>query len=502
MLWGSRSPEQAQASLRRELSNIRIALNRGDRPLLHSEHGRVTLDLERIALDWGQEEDAGQFLEGLDLAGEEGFEDWLREQRQKRFRGVEEAPETPRANPPPSSGDSFLRQSAIAVLPFSNLTGDTRLDYLVEGIAEDLIDYLSRQRWIPIIARTTSFSYSSETKTLQEIGQELGARYIVEGRLRGGDGRLGLAATISDAGGGRVLWSRRTDLSADSLAEINTLLTELAGGLCAQFDNAEMIRAVAQPEADLAVSDLLWRARWHHNQYTRADSIIAEELFEQALAKAPHAPEAIIQYGLFKQRQIWLHRGSREEIQDLRRLAHRAISADYTDGRGYMLAGIADLWMRDAPQAIRLFEQAISLNPSLAYAYGQLGAAHYLSGAPDLALAALNRALRLDVGEIYGFYIQTEIAIAKAMLERWQEAIYAADCAISRRPAYWYAHIVKIHALMGAGNRRSAQAARRALLAACHFDASFIDWVPFVDRTWNARLKSSFAAADEKEGGQ
>ena len=381
----------------------------------------------------------------------------------------------------------------MAVLPFANLTGNPEFNYKVEAIAEDLIDLLARQRWIPVIARSTSSSYSSERQTLQEIGRELGARFIVEGRLRGAGESFGLAASISSTSSGHTLWSRRTEFPAMSAtADITNFLNEIIGGLSRQLEYFEMRRAMTPSRPQTLASDVVWRARWHHNQFTREDNAIALALFEEAIAKEPHSAEAIIQYGLFKQRQIWLTRGSREEIRDLRRLAQQAIAADYSDGRGYLIAGLADLWMRDITSAITLFEQAITLNPSLAYAYAQLGAAHYLNGDPALALVMLNRSLRLDLGEIYGFYVLTEIAMARAMLGEWDDAIVAADQGIGRRHGYWYAHVIKIYCLVGRGDLANAGLAYRALRDACpDFSPEMIDWLPFVDGHWNIRLRDA-----------
>jgi TolB-like protein len=530
ILWGSRATPQAQASLRKELSNLRGRLNSPAGELLTTDHSRVRLDLGRIDLDLRELESGnappaggvfgwGEFLEGLDIAGEDAFEDWLRQQRASVRGLVTDAPAPGRSSAPAADGPDlsglpqhllsgpesggFLGRPVLAVLPFANLTGDSDNDYLGEGIAEDMIEQLSRLRWLPIIARGASFAFSTERHTLREIGMRLGARYVLEGRLRQAPGGFNLTATAADAETSRVLWARRLEIPASAPAtELGGLVTEIVGALSNQIDDAEMGRAVARSQSDLNVHDLIWRARWHHYQYTVEDSRLAEALIGQALAKEPHSPEAIITLADFRQRQIWMSRGEPGQILELRKLAQRAIAADCQDGRGYMIAGIAELWLRHSRAAITLLEQAIALNPSLAYAYSQLGAAHYLSGEPEAALDMLGRALRLNMSERHLYYLLAEIAMAKAMSGRWDEAVAAADQSIARRPAYWYAHVVKIHALLGRGDRDAAAAAAAALRAVRRdFEPGFIDWVPFVDPGWNARLKASVVAAATPGGG-
>ncbi|HYC96423.1 hypothetical protein [Brevundimonas sp.] len=514
MLWGSREPAQAQASLRRELSNLRGRLDGAKGELLTTGPGRIGLTLDRVDVDLlaappSSSTGSGIFLEGLDISGEEGFEDWLRTQRSahgsgNRPSGVAEppanlgaalAPAGVRSRPPSDNG--FLDRPAVAVLRFENLTGDPGADYLAEGIAEDLIEQLSRLRWAPIIARGASFSYSTQTSTLGEIGSALGARYVVEGRLRGQDNSFGLAASISNAEDGRMLWARRTDFPAGcTTAELGDLVREIVGALSTRIDDAEMARALARPSGDRGVSDLIWRARWHHNQYTPENTRIAEALLNEALEIEPHSPEGIIQLAYFRQRQIWLNRGDTEQILGLRRLAQRAIHADHWDGRGYLFAGIAEVWLRHTRAAIDLLERAISLNPSLAYAYSQLGAAYYLNDEPEKALGMLGQAIRLDMGEQYIYYVLTEIGMARAMLEQWDAAIEAVEQSTVRRPAYWYAGVVKIYAHYRRGDMAAAAAALTALRAAKpSFRPEFIDWLPFVERKWPDRLKTSLSMA-------
>jgi TolB-like protein/Tfp pilus assembly protein PilF len=508
MLWGARGLEQAQASLRRELANLRPLLNPpGAAPLLVTTPEIAGLQLDRLELDLdGPRASLGAdiFLEGIDIPGEEGFEDWLREQRAAlEAKARREGPRRPadgmtglpegilKPHPP---GEGFFGRPFLAVLRFVNLTGDPDNDYLAEGLAEDLIDRLSRLRWIPIIASAASFAHSTETATLHEIGQALGVRYIVEGRLRRRDGAPQLTASVSDAESGRALWTWRADLPADApLRDPDVILTEVVAALASRIDDAEMTRAVSRPAGDPEVNDLIWRARWHHNRYTGDDSRIAEQLLQEALAREPNSPEAIVQLADFRQRQVWLNRAPAEEIVELRQLAQRAITADYLDARGYLIAGLAELWLGHNEAAISLFNQAIGLNPSLAYGYSQIGAALYLSGRPGPALDMLAKALRLNMGEQHAYYVLGEIAMCHAMLGQWDEAIRAADESIVRRPAYWYAHAAKIHALASRGEASAAERAYRVMVQAKRgFRPDFIDWVPFVGEAgtaWRAELK-------------
>src|SRR4029078_9297437 len=142
----------AQGSLRRELTYLREQLNIADRPALICERQSVRLDLSQFDVDALSPKHPGivigEFLEGFDLAGEEGFEDWLREQRTllaarpPAIPGGSEPtmPMTAVSVEAPAPG--FADRPALAILPFANLTDEPANDYLCEGLSEDLIDRL------------------------------------------------------------------------------------------------------------------------------------------------------------------------------------------------------------------------------------------------------------------------------------------------------------------------------------------------------------------------
>lgn len=367
-LWGSRGAEQAQASLRRELSNLRQIVNQSGSDILHADHQRIWLDLAQVQVDLRDLDHAGagEFLEGFDLAQEEGFEDWLRSERQRADlrRDVPRPAPAPEIAPPPAKLDpGFADRPALAVLPFGNGTGDPAHDLLAEGLSEDLIDRLSRLRWLPVIARSSSHAAAADDP--RNAAQALGARYVVEGNLRSG-AVLQLLASLTDMQSGQILWSSRIALpEPGNPAGLEDLLGALAATLDLKVDQREQARALAKPPADLAVSDLIWRGRWHLNRISRHDAAQARECFEQALAREPASPEALIQSTWARLWDLWRTRGEEAEIRAVRQMAQRAIIADYDDARGHMLAGVAESWLRQPLRSEALLRRAIDLNPSL-----------------------------------------------------------------------------------------------------------------------------------------
>ena len=519
-LWGSRATEQAQSSLRRELSNLRAAFGDTDAALIDGTYSRVRLALDLIAVD-ARELEAhlaartgkamvafGEFLEGLDIAGEEGFEDWLRVQRtlihelstQAKREALDlDAPQRLAASLPkdsaPHGAPRFVDRPAIAVLPMENMTGDPALDYLTDGISEDLVDRLSCLRWLPVISRSSSFAFRGTKDSPNAIGRHLGARYIIEGRLRLADGGFTLMTSMADVETGFVLWSQRHQLPEQFSQKF---LIELVGNIVAaldmKIDQEEKTRASGLPETDLGVNQLIWRGRWHLHKFTRKDGVEAERLFDEALAIEPHSAEAKIQQAFAHARSIWAERESVAKMRELRRLTQRAIVADHEDGRSYMYAGMAEMWLRNAKRAGALFDQSVSLSPSLALAHAQRGSLFILTDQAEQALEPLNLALRLGPSDEHTFYVLGELALANFMIGEWQRSIELADQSLSIKASYWHAHCTKINALvLSEAFNDAAEALRELYLAKPDFDESFVDWIPFTAQFWPEVLKQGIA---------
>jgi TolB-like protein len=507
-LWGSREAAQARASLRRELTNLRVALAAGGgSTLISSEHDRVRLDLAQLRIDAREVEPAStegrglaprEFLEGLDVPGEDGFEEWLREQRNALRRADAPAgPLPPRILDLTQPAPGFAGRPALAVLPFRNVTGDVDNDYLAEGLSEDLIDRLCKLRWLPVIARSSSFAVGAGAIDHLAVGAQLGAKYLFEGRLRRSAAGYSLGVDLTDAGSRQALWSKRIDMPSVFSEEAQAqLAADLVGALGAEIDHAEQMSARAKSSADLTVNDLVWRGRWHFNRLTREDADRARALFEQALALDPESLEALVHATWAMERSLWARRASESEILELRRLAQKIINTDDSDSRGYMLAGIAELWLRRPTSAASLLGQAIERNPSLAGAHANLGSTYNLSGAPARALAPLKTALRLSPSDQEVFFVLGEIAMSYSLLGYWVQAVDHAEQSIMRRMAYWYAHVIKINALARSGAPVAASRALADLLAAQpKFTDAYIEWVPFEDRSKAEHFKEGLAIA-------
>ena len=505
MLWSDRGREQASASLRRELSTLRKTLSGLDPELLTASGQAVQLDLEKLQIDARDDaySDAGELLEGLDIRGAEGFEDWLRAERARRDDagsaddGLQGGPTPVTGQAREASQDSFLERPAIAVLRFSTQPASEANEVIADGLAEDFIDRLSQLRWLPVISRNTSFAASEGDEDPRAIGARVGARYLLGGRMTVSGGETALRLTLDDAAEGRTLWTKTIELGENpTQIGFADLTTDIAAAVEIRIDREEQLKALDKDDADLTTAELVWRGRWHLARLTPSSNEEAEACFRAALERQPNLLEARIQLVWLKIRQLWLERGSEADIRDVRRDAQKIILADGEDARGHMLAGIAEVFLRQPLRAERLLKQAIDLNPCLVMAHAQLGGALILRGESGEAERYLRNAIRLSPNDSDMFFVRGELALARLLLDDPQSAFDEAEMSLSMRAGYWIAHCTKIAALLDLGKEADAKRAYCEFKTEQPaFEARQIDWLPAVDPFISDKLKDGLNRA-------
>jgi len=502
-LWGSRGRHQAQQSLRRELATLRKQLG-ADSAIIGSSNSRIWIDPAQIELMRAPDARPASFLREAGMPLEPGLRLWLLSQREAPSianirAGAAIAMAAPEAPAPPSTAATadLFNRPAVAVPPMRNDTGDPALAYVAHGLADSLVDRLTRLRWLPVIALPPTPQLDPDTIGSVFLGGQIGARYIVRGRLFSGGDQLRAHVSLVDADDGLILWSERFDLEADRAGHLLDLAANQIGAqLAGRIEGAEQERVVGHPIADLTIGDLLWRARWHMKQLTPADAQLARKLLADAAARFPTNPVVLVDYGFALAWDIWARRGSADEISEFRAIAQRAQALDTLDGRACLLQGMAEMWLGHLDTAETHIEQALRLNPSLANGHAQLGSCHLLAGRADLAMAPLRIALRLGPFDTEAFHPLGEMALANLMLGDHSEAAAMANAALARRPGYARAHVFKINALVAGddmiGARRALAELRRYKPG---YDMQELDWPPFADRAWPDRLRHGLAKA-------
>src|SRR5262245_41540610 len=177
---------------------------------------------------------------------------------------------------------------SIAVLPFTNMSGDPEQEYFADGMVEDIIAALSRFRSLFVIARHSSFTYKGKTVHVKQVGRELGVRYLLEGSVRKSANRVRIAGQLIDAVSGTHLWADRFEGAIEDVFELQDQVTaNVVGAIAPRLEQAEIERAKRKPTESLDAYDLFLRGLANTYKWTREGNEEALRLLYKAVELDP-----------------------------------------------------------------------------------------------------------------------------------------------------------------------------------------------------------------------
>lgn len=387
----------------------------------------------------------------------------------------------------------FLGRPATAVLPFRNETDDADMDYVLDSLAEETMQRLQRFRSLPIISSNSSMRFRDATN-LERVAMDLGARYVITGRLRRVSGHDQLRVELLQAPH-ETIWS--TDVAIDGF-ERSSLQDELSLNLAAEI-SPEIERSVCREALPIQREraqawHLVRQGIWQQSQLTREGATRARELFEEALGRDEANTEARIQLAWWHFWDISRRRGDPDEWRRPEELAQQALVGDPRDARPLTLIGISHMMRGHHEEARRHYREAMERNPSYAWAYAHMGSCLYLDGQPRDSLVFTKKAIRLSPMDLFVFHAYCDIATSNYMLGDYESALQAAQVSLRYRAGYWLAHVLRICSLVRLDDLRAAERAlERMVSTKPHISRRDIDWIMFSDRAWNEQLAGDLA---------
>jgi adenylate cyclase len=288
---------------------------------------------------------------------------------------------------------------SIAVLPFTNMSGDPEQEFFADGIAEDIITALSRYPSLFVIARNSSFTYKSRAVDIKQVGQELGVHYVLEGSLRRAGNRIRVTAQLVEAQTGKHVWAERYDRELTDIFTVQDEITEAVTiAIAPAVADAELQRALRKPPESLDAWAAYQRGLWHLQKATAHDYEMAKEFFRRAIDLDPNFPDGYCGLATAEIRAAGTFRvGSLAEAQSsAERLAYFALALDGNNAFAHSCLSVALCARGDHRGALAEADRAVALSPNLASGYFQRGTALIYSGRPQEGLKDLQTSLRLE----------------------------------------------------------------------------------------------------------
>jgi TolB-like protein len=363
---------------------------------------------------------------------------------------------------PPESGTPVPlvpEKPSIAVLPFTNMSGDPEQEYFSDGITEDIINALSRLRWFFVIARNSTFVYKGQPADVRQVGRDLGVRYVLEGSVRKSGQRVRITSQLLDASTSNQIWSERYDRE---LTDIFALQDEITASVTAAIEPkllaAEGLRTEARSTGDLDAWDLVARALSLFWKLTATDSANAIVILRQAVERYPnYAPaHSMLAFALLVSGHVgWIPAGTEREFAGC--LARRASELDDSDPWAYVALGYFEFMGRNTDEAVRYFRVALDLNPNFAAAEGSIGFALALGGRSEEAISHFNRAFRMSPRDPFNSFFFAGIAVAHYLAGSYAEAVKCARQSVQLRPGYLAGQRILCASLAQAGMLEEAR---------------------------------------------
>jgi adenylate cyclase len=347
-------------------------------------------------------------------------------------------PTTPRVTARVDEDLVSSKGPTIAVLPFTNMSGDVEQEYFADGVVEEIITSLSHLRWLSVIARNSSFVYKGRSVDVKQVGRDLGVRYVLEGSVRKSANRVRITGQLIDVSSGAHLWADRFDGGLEAIFDLQDQVTaSVVGAIAPKLEQAEIERARRKPTESLDAYDYYLRGLAALHGWTKESSDEALSLLYKSIDLDPNFAAA---YGMAAWCFVWqtVNRwGNYLGSVEAARLARRAVELGPDDavalaGGGYALVFLA----QDVNNGAAFIDRALALNPNLAWALQSSGWTKAFIGDTDTAIKHLSDSMRLSPLDPHSFRAEGGMAFANLIARRYDEAVEWAEAALRHRPNY------------------------------------------------------------------
>jgi adenylate cyclase len=376
------------------------------------------------------------------------------------------------ATPPVEKADpkkmafSLPDKPSIAVLPFANMTGDASQEFMVDGLTENLITALARVPQLFVIARNSTFVYKGKGVKVQQVAEELGIQYVLEGSVQRSGDRVRITAQFIDALKGRHLWAAQYDRDMKDLFQLTDEVTrKVLNGVYIKLTGREevqlrRIKAPKNTEALLKTFEVIAAMRGLNPK----DNAQAKRLAEDLTAMDPDwsVGFTLLARAHYMDVVLGVSDSPKESLAKALELAQKSVAMDELNPTNYDTLGYVLSMMGEHERALAEFEKASTLCPSCSDPYMYIGYIQYCMDETDKAIASLQTALRLNPYPPTYYYLH--LGNAYRHVGRYEEAIPAYKKAIQISPNFQMAYVGLVTSYSLLGREEEARSAAQEVL--------------------------------------
>jgi adenylate cyclase len=358
---------------------------------------------------------------------------------------------------------------SIAVLPFADMSPGRDQDYLCEGLAEELINALTRIEGLRVVSRTASFQFRDPGADIRAIGNQLNVGTLLEGSVRKADDRLRVTVQLIEVASGYHRWSQRFDRQLDDVFAIQdeiaeSVATSLRGTMLSQREKQALVR----PHTGTDAYEYYLRGLQCLPRLTTPDLATSARMFERAIELDPNYSPAFAGLAMV---HATLHEWFGAKADDLaaaERASRRALELTPDLAEAHVARGCALALSRRYDEAAKEFEDAIRLNPNLFDAYYYFGRASFAVGNIERSAELFGKAAATRHEDFQSPLLQGQalrmLGHKEQALEPQREGIHRAERALKLNPYNIRALSLGAGTLFHTGEpERALEWARRAI---------------------------------------
>jgi non-specific serine/threonine protein kinase len=305
-------------------------------------------------------------------------------------------------------------EKSLAVLYFENLSAQKEDEYFRDGMTEDIITELLKVKGMKVYPRAAVLNFRDKPVTAPQVGQDLGAMYVLTGSIRRAGNRLRVTAQLIEAGTGHGVWADRFDRTLEDVFEVQdeiarSITQALRITLSAQEERAIARKPTENPEA----YDYFLRGRAYARRLTRTDLEFALQMYDHAIERDPNFALAYAEMAIACAEIFYFHEDLPKWVDRGRKACERALELDPNLGEAYAARASIQEANKEFDDAIRSARRAIELNPNYGTAYTALGRALFRGDRPVEAADLAQRAIEVG-GDDYNVFVPYIMALDRA----------------------------------------------------------------------------------------
>jgi adenylate cyclase len=347
---------------------------------------------------------------------------------------------------------------SIAVLPFNNLSGDPKQEYFSDGITEEIIAALSSVPKLFVIARNSAFTYKGKPVKVQQVSEELGVRYVLEGSVRKAGNKVRITAQLIDALNGHHLWAQSYDRNLSDIFAVQDEITKkIITAMQVKLTEGEEVKAASKGTNNLEAYLKYLQANELISKINPESNALAKKLANEAIALDPDYAWAYYILGRSYMVDVWVgsSKSPKESIEKAIELAQKAITLDGTNVNANCLLSFLYSMTNQHDKAIAQAEKAVALNPNSALAHFLVGKTLSFAGRWKESIPEYKIAIRLN--PIPPSNYLWSLGLSYAYTEQYEEAIKWCEKAVHQEPNDLLARIMMTVVYSLSGNDKKAR---------------------------------------------